>query len=54
MVRRSHFILYDAYHRRAIDNGARELAPLARRSWGHDVAYSIDPDDHVLAFAREG
>jgi len=41
-----------AYHRRALVAGARELSPLASRDWGHDVAYSLDPDGHVLAFAR--
>lgn len=40
-----------ACHRRALENGARELSPLARRDWGHEAAYSLDPDGHVLAFA---
>jgi uncharacterized protein len=42
----------DAYHERALANGAIELSPLARRDWGDEVAYSLDPDGHVLAFAR--
>jgi catechol 2,3-dioxygenase-like lactoylglutathione lyase family enzyme len=42
------------YHRRALDNGAKELSALALRDWGHEAAYSLDPDGHVLAFAREG
>ncbi len=42
-----------AYHARALAAGARELAPLAARDWGHDVAYGEDPDGHVIAFARE-
>jgi catechol 2,3-dioxygenase-like lactoylglutathione lyase family enzyme len=41
------------YHGRALAHGARELGALARRSWGHDVAYCEDPDGHVLAFARD-
>lgn len=41
-----------AFHRRALEAGARELSPLAPRDWGHEVAYSLDPDSHVLAFAR--
>ncbi|MEW5852319.1 MAG: VOC family protein [Myxococcota bacterium] len=41
-----------AFHRRALEHGARELAPLAPRDWGDDVAYSLDPDGCVLAFAR--
>lgn len=42
-----------AYHRRALANGAKELSALAMRDWGHQAAYSLDPDGHVLAFARE-
>ena len=40
-----------AWHQRAIANGARELSPLMPRNWGDDVAYSLDPDSHVLCFA---
>jgi uncharacterized protein len=40
-----------AYHRRALANGAVELSELLLRSWGHTVAYSLDPDGHVIAFA---
>lgn len=40
-----------ACHARALAAGARELSPLASRSWGDDAAYSLDPDGHVLAFA---
>ena len=42
-----------AFHRRALDNGAVELSALSVRDWGHEAAYSLDPDGHVLAFARE-
>ena len=41
-----------AFHRRALENGARELSALAPRDWDHEAAYSLDPDGHVLAFAR--
>jgi catechol 2,3-dioxygenase-like lactoylglutathione lyase family enzyme len=41
-----------ACHARAVAAGARELDPLSVRDWGHEVAYSLDPDGHVLAFAR--
>jgi catechol 2,3-dioxygenase-like lactoylglutathione lyase family enzyme len=41
-----------SYHRRALDAGARELSPLSPRDWGHEAAYSLDPDGHVIAFAR--
>lgn len=40
------------YHARAIAAGARELSPLGPRDWGHDAGYALDPDGHVLAFAR--
>jgi uncharacterized protein len=40
-----------AYHSRALAAGARELSPLSTRSWGDKVAYSLDPDGHVIAFA---
>ena len=40
------------YHAAALANGARELSPLAERNWGDSVAYSLDPDGHVLAFAQ--
>ena len=39
------------FHARAIAAGARELSPLTPRDWGHTVAYSLDPDGHILAFA---
>jgi len=42
-----------AHHARAVAAGARELSPLAARDWGHHAAYSLDPDGHVLAFAKE-
>lgn len=42
-----------AYHERAIKAGAVELSPLTARDWGHEAAYSLDPDGHVLAFAKE-
>lgn len=32
--------------------GAREVAPLLVRDWGHRVAYFADPDGHVLAIAE--
>jgi catechol 2,3-dioxygenase-like lactoylglutathione lyase family enzyme len=39
-------------HARALENGAREVSPPAERPWGDRVAYSLDPDGHVLAFAE--
>lgn len=42
----------DEFHQRALKNGARELSPMLLRNWGHEAAYSLDPDGHVLVFAR--
>lgn len=42
-----------AYHRRAIENGARELSSVKIRDWGDMAGYSLDRDGHVIAFARE-
>ncbi|MCC6652383.1 MAG: glyoxalase [Candidatus Eisenbacteria bacterium] len=39
-------------HARALAAGASELSRLCWRDWGHLVAYSSDPDGHVLAFAQ--
>ena len=41
------------YHRRSIQAGAKELSGLADRDWGDRVAYSLDLDGHVLAFAEK-
>lgn len=41
-----------SYHARALANGASELSELQPRDWGHTVAYSIDADGYVLAFAE--
>jgi catechol 2,3-dioxygenase-like lactoylglutathione lyase family enzyme len=42
-----------AYHKIALANGAIELSNLKERDWGHSVAYSLDLDGHVLAFAEK-
>ncbi len=41
------------FHHRAIAAGATEISTLTPRDWGHEAAYSLDPDGHVLAFAKE-
>jgi len=41
-----------SFHSRALAAGAIELSSLHARNWGHVAAYSLDPDGHVLAFAR--
>ena len=43
----------ESFHARAIAHGARELSTFQRRDWGHSVAYSLDPDGYVLAFAQD-
>ncbi|MBX3688917.1 VOC family protein [Dokdonella sp.] len=40
-----------AYQRRALACGAREISPVQPRNWGHDAGYVLDPDEHLLAFA---
>ena len=57
-VPRSEIYLYVAdpaiYHQRALAAGAVELSSLERRDWDDWAAYSLDPDGHVLAFAKFG
>lgn len=40
------------YHGRCIAAGAKEISPVSPRDWGHDAGYVLDPDGHVIAFAR--
>ncbi len=40
-----------AFHARAIECGAVEMAPPSLRPWGDVAGYCLDPDGHVLAFA---
>jgi uncharacterized protein len=48
-----YLILDDAadHHARALAAGARELQAMKWMPWGQSVAYSLDLDGHVLAFA---
>ena len=41
------------YLKRALDNGAKELASVEVRDWGQKVGYCRDPDGHVIAFADD-
>lgn len=41
-----------ARHARALAAGAVEISAMSPRDWGHRVAYSLDLDGHVLAFAE--
>ena len=51
-----YLVVQDAadFHDRAVAAGAIEVSPLQERDWGHRVAYSKDPDAHILAFAEVG
>jgi catechol 2,3-dioxygenase-like lactoylglutathione lyase family enzyme len=40
------------YLARAIAAGGRMASPLTPRDWGHEAGYVLDPDGHVVAFAR--
>jgi catechol 2,3-dioxygenase-like lactoylglutathione lyase family enzyme len=42
-----------AYAARARSAGAIELSSLQLRDWGDEVAYFVDHDSHVIAFARK-
>jgi uncharacterized glyoxalase superfamily protein PhnB len=42
----------EQYLERAISAGAQLLSPLQVRNWGHSAGYCLDPDGHVIAFAR--
>ncbi len=37
---------------RAVTAGAKLISPPADRDWGDRVAYTMDPDGHILAFAQ--
>jgi len=43
----------DAWNERAVKNGATLISGGMPRDWGDYVAYSADPDGHVLAFAKK-
>ena len=40
------------YLNRSINNGAKLVSPLENRDWGDRVAYFVDPDGHIIAFAE--
>ena len=40
------------YHNRALQLGASEIREFAKMDWGDKVAYSINHDGHILAFAE--
>lgn len=36
----------------AVSAGAREISKASLRNWGDTVSYCIDPDGHIIAFAK--
>ncbi|MCB0714251.1 MAG: glyoxalase [Ignavibacteriae bacterium] len=40
------------YLQRALEAGARQLDALRNRGWGDEAGYCLDPDGHVLVFAK--
>ena len=40
------------YLARAYSLNAKPLSELAQRDWGHEAGYVLDPDGHVVAFAK--
>ena len=36
----------------AISAGAKEISKAAPRDWGDTVSYCVDPDGHIIAFAK--
>lgn len=49
-----YFKVYDVevMHLRVLQAGGVEVSPMSLRTWGDKVAYSLDLDGHVLAFAQ--
>ncbi len=43
----------DTLHKRALELGATEIREFSNMDWGHRVAYSINHDGHIFAFAEE-
>lgn len=42
----------EAFYARALALGSRDLSAPSPRDWGDVVGYVLDPDGHVLAFAK--
>lgn len=50
-----YFLLQDAltFHKKALQLGATEIREFAEMDWGAKVAYSLNHDGHILAFAQK-
>lgn len=49
-----YFLMENAleFHKRALQLGATEIREFAEMDWGDKVAYSLNHDGHILAFAE--
>jgi len=49
-----YFLVDDAisFHNKAIQLGSTEIRAFSEMDWGHKVAYSLNHDGHILAFAE--
>ncbi|PIR16970.1 MAG: glyoxalase [Deltaproteobacteria bacterium CG11_big_fil_rev_8_21_14_0_20_49_13] len=43
----------EVFLKRANEIGSKTLSPLSPRDWGDEAGYVMDPDGHVIAFARK-
>ena len=43
----------EASFKRLIEAGGKIISKPSLRNWGDMVAYSADPDDHIVAFAKK-
>ncbi|MCF6270357.1 MAG: hypothetical protein L3J41_11640 [Melioribacteraceae bacterium] len=50
-----YFLMENAseFHKRAVQLGATEIREFAEMDWGDKVAYSLNHDGHILAFAEK-
>ncbi len=44
----------EALHKKALQLGALELRKFTKMDWGDNVAYCVNHDGHILAFAERG
>ncbi len=43
----------EAFYRRLLSAGAKEISPIQDRDWGDKVCYFSDPDGHMIAIAQK-
>ena len=42
----------EIYLERAVTGGAKKISDVRERDWGDKAGYCLDPDGHVVAFAK--